>query len=297
MRSWCCKFLATVAVLQGVTCPHFAQAQSRPETLEKLVNSPEAQGTPTVPEAEDSGPNRPAGTLVRPKDGVKHTDLDKAWAEYHETVSKAADGIKAALNKQFDAATAKGDLDAVEKWQAALEKFEKTGELPSEGETKAAVNATASDYKKAKEKLSKAYEAMTKSLTMEKKITEAKAAKAELRMLADTQSSRPIGGETAPNKPQKQMPQRPNAWPPLGSYIYYQTGGWTAPITIEEDGVSRCEGRLGKWSRIDSNAIRITFWTGTWIEVCQGREPGTLTAYRTHDGRSGTLKPENAIQK
>ena len=209
MRSLCCKFLAAVAVLLGVTCPHFAKAQSDPATLEKLVNSPEAQGSPTVPESEDSGPDRPAGTLVRPKDGVQHTDLDKAWAEYHETVSKAADGIKVAIKKQFDVTTAKGDLDAAEKWQAALEKFEKTGEVPLEDETKAAVNATASGYSRAKQGLSKAYEAMTKSLTKEKKITEAKAARAELRMLADTQSSRASVGETTPNKPQKQVPQRP----------------------------------------------------------------------------------------
>ena len=200
MRSLCCKFLAAVAVLLGVTCPHFAKAQSDPATLEKLVNSPEAQGSPTVPESEDSGPDRPAGTLVRPKDGVQHTDLDKAWAEYHETVSKAADGIKVAIKKQFDVTTAKGDLDAAEKWQAALEKFEKTGEVPLEDETKAAVNATASGYSRAKQGLSKAYEAMTKSLTKEKKITEAKAARAELRMLADTQSSRASVGETTPNR-------------------------------------------------------------------------------------------------
>jgi hypothetical protein len=122
--------------------------------------------------------------VARPKDGVQHPDLDKAWAEYDAVVAKAAEGIKAAITKQFDAATAKGDLDAAEKWQAALEKFEKAGEVPTDAETKSTVSAAVVAYKKAKEELAKAYEPVVKALTMEKKIADAKAAREELRSLS-----------------------------------------------------------------------------------------------------------------
>jgi len=165
------------------TVQSFAQQAKGPRTLEGLLNSEDAQ-KPAVAAAEadatDAGPKRPAGTVVRPKDGVQHPDLDKAWADYDAAVSKAAESIKAAINKQFDAATEKGDLDAADKWQTALEKFEKAGEVPTEKETKVAVNAATADFKKAKEELTKAYEAVKKALTMEKKIQEAKAVRGEL---------------------------------------------------------------------------------------------------------------------
>ncbi len=168
-------------VALGVACPCVGQESPGPATLENLVNSDEAKGPDAVPEAEapPAGPKRPAGTVTRPKDGVQHPDLDKAWAEYDAVVTNAAEGIRAALTKQFDAATAKGDLDAAEKWQAALEKFEKAGEVPSQSEAKSAVSAAVADYKKAREELSKAYESVVKSLTMEKKIAEAKTARDE----------------------------------------------------------------------------------------------------------------------
>ena len=155
------------------------QTQAGPRTLEGLLNSGEAQKPAATAEASkadatDAGPKRPAGTVTRPKDGVQHPDLDKAWAEYDAAVTKAAGGVRAAINKQFDAATAKGDLDAAEKWQTAFDKFEKSGELPAEKETKAAVSAAVADYKKAEEELAKAYETVVKSLTVEKKIVQAK---------------------------------------------------------------------------------------------------------------------------
>jgi hypothetical protein len=174
------SLLAVVLMAAAGCLPCLAQ-QPGPTTLENLVNSPEDQDASAVTEAADSGPKRPAGTLFRPKDGVQHPDLDKAWAEYDGVVTKAAEGIKAAITKQFDAATAKGDLDAAEKWQVIGEKFEKSGELPTETETKAAVSTAVADYKKAKEELAKAYEAVVKALTMEKKIVEAKAARDEAR--------------------------------------------------------------------------------------------------------------------
>jgi hypothetical protein len=191
MRSWRRELLAACAVVLGVGFPCFGQTSPGPATLENLVNSPEAQGTPAVPEA---APKRPAGTVVRPKNGVQHPDLDKAWADYDAVVTKAAEGIKAAITKQFDAATEKGDLDAAEKWQAALEKFEQAGEVPSGGEAKAAVSAAVADYKRAREELSKTYESVVKALTMEKKIAEAKVARDEWKSLAagDKPASAPL---------------------------------------------------------------------------------------------------------
>jgi hypothetical protein len=174
-----------LSVLLSLLHAHVAvcisQEPSGPPTLENLVNAPESQSTPASPEAEApaAGPKRPAGIAVRPKDGVQHPDLDKAWAEYDATVDKAGAVISAAISKQFDAATQKGDLDAAEKWQTALEKFDKAGEVPAEKEIKAAVSSAVTDYKKADDSLAKAYELVVKTLTMEKKISEAKAVRRE----------------------------------------------------------------------------------------------------------------------
>jgi hypothetical protein len=183
------RTLACLAVITSSLCWNsaacVAQQGSGPATLESLVNAGDAQEAPTTPEAEasDSGPNRPAGTVTRPKDGVQHPDLNDAWAEYDETVAKAAESIKAAITKQFDAAAAEGDLDAAEKWQAVLEKFEKTGDVPVDAEAKATVSVAAANYKKAKEELIKAYEAVVKALTMEKNIADAKAVRDEARAI------------------------------------------------------------------------------------------------------------------
>jgi hypothetical protein len=184
MRSSCWDLLAAFAVVLAVALPCFGQNSLGPATLENLVNADEAKGTGAIPEAEAlaAGPKRPAGTVTRPTGGAQHPDLDKAWAEYDAVVTKAAEGIKAAIAEQFDAATAKGDLDAAEKWQTALEKFDKAGEVPAEKEIKSAVSSAVADYKKAKEELGTAYESVVRALTMEKKIAEAKAAREELQV-------------------------------------------------------------------------------------------------------------------
>ena len=167
-------------ILSGVV-PCLAQQRPSPATLENLLTSdePPKAADASAAKSPDAGPKRPAGTVARPADGVQHPDLDKAWAEYDAAVGRAADSITAAINKQFDAASAKGDLDAAEKWQVLGEKFEKAGELPVESETKAAVSSAASEYKKAREELTKAYEAVVKALTMDKKIADAKAVRGE----------------------------------------------------------------------------------------------------------------------
>ena len=178
--------LSSALLLLGFTAC-LAQQPTGPATLENLLLPDKAQKPAATlkGDAADVGTKRFVGSVVRPQDGVKHPDLDKGWAVYDAAAAKAAESIKAAISKQFEAATAKGDLDAAEKWQATLEKFEKTGELPTEKEAKTAVSAAVADYKKAKDELSKAYEAVVTALTMEKKITEARAARTEKEAIAD----------------------------------------------------------------------------------------------------------------
>jgi len=205
MRSFYFESLAAWIVLLVFACPCVAQET---ETLDDLAARSELAKTSNNPQAGDAkaAAIRPAGTLTRPKDGVQHPDLDKAWAEYDASVSKVTASIKAATTKQFDAAAAKGDLDTAEKWQATLEKFEKTGELPTEKETKMAVSAAVVEYKKAKEELGTAYESVVKALTMEKKIAEAKAVRGEHTTL-DTMASVPKRVLEQPSE--KKVPQDP----------------------------------------------------------------------------------------
>ena len=180
MRLWPLVFC--FAVVLACAAQGFAQQPTGPATLEGLLNTDKAQKPTAAADANatEVSPKGAAGTVARPKDGVQHPDLDKAWADYDAAIAKVADSIRAAIAEQFDAATAKGDLDAAEKWQAALEKFEKAGEVPAESETKAVLIAAVADYKKAKKELSTVYEAVVKSLTIEKKITEAKDVRGEL---------------------------------------------------------------------------------------------------------------------
>lgn len=184
MRLWLCGL--AFALVPGACAPSLAQQPAGPATLENLLRADDAQqpADPPVDEATDAGPKPPAATVDRPKDGVRHPELDKAWADYGTAVANVSASIRAVLAKQFDAATAKGDLDAAVKWQEAQEKFEAAGELPADAEIKAAMSAAAAGYRKAREELAKAYEGVVKSLTMEKRLAEARAARDEARGLA-----------------------------------------------------------------------------------------------------------------
>lgn len=183
MRSLACFFaVALLLCVNGNFC--LAQQPTGPATLESLLNSDE-RPKPATTDA-DAGPKRPAGTVARPKDGVKHPDLDKAWADYDAAVEKAAEGIRAAIAKQFDVATSKGDLDAAEKWQKAQGKFERAGEVPADTDTRSAVTSAFADYKRAKDELLKTYESVVKSLTMEKNIAQAKVVRDESRRLSES---------------------------------------------------------------------------------------------------------------
>jgi hypothetical protein len=138
--------------------------------------------------------------------------------------------IKAAITKQFHLATAKGDLDATEKSQAALENFERAGELPSGSEMKTAVNAAVADYKRAKEQLSKAYEAVVKALTIEKKIAEAKLARQEKISLDQTAEQADAITDTSPKKGENVAAAL------VGTWTITYSNGTTRTYTILQTG-------------------------------------------------------------
>jgi hypothetical protein len=165
----------------------FAEPPKAPATLGNLLAdepAPSNEGTVAADAPQPAAtPPSLRGAMVRPQAGFQHPDLDKAWAEYTAAVAKATEGIRASITKQFDAAVEKGDLDAAEKWQGVLAKLEKSGEIPTTTETKAAVSAATTGLKKGRDELAKTYDALVKALTMEKKITEAMAVRNEKRSL------------------------------------------------------------------------------------------------------------------
>ena len=177
-RQWLPALLLLVIALAA---PCLAQNPSGPATLENLLNSAEFTDTPAATDQQTSGPGsrRPPGAVARPKDGVRHPDLDKAWAYYEVAVGKANEAVRHWMSKQFDEAASRGDLDEAERWQDAVERFEQSGELPNTNDARVVVGRAVADYKKARDELSRSYEAVVKALTMEKKIEEARALRDE----------------------------------------------------------------------------------------------------------------------
>lgn len=196
------------ALLLTGRVPCLGQQPSGPQTLENLVRSDEGEDGPATDDdaADAEGtPVRPAGTLARPKDGVQHPNLDKAWTEYDAAVAKAAEGIRAAITKQFDRAAEDGKLELAEKWQAIGAAFEKEGALPKEKESEKEVKNASEAFARASESLKKAYEQVKKALTMDKKLAEARAASDEWTGLA--------AGTAVPLKPNKWVqPKNDDAW-------------------------------------------------------------------------------------
>jgi hypothetical protein len=204
MRRWVVRF-ACVLVL-GSSLASFGQEPSGPRTLENLLKLDESEksGAPAAADGTDSGPKRPEGTVSRPKDGVQHPDLDKAWADYDAAVAKTTESIKAGIAKQLDRATSKGDFDAAKKLQEAQNNFENAGELPATTDTKSTVSSANAEFKRAKDELTKAYDGLVKSLTMKKKIGEAQSVHDECSRFRES-------GHNAPPKAELAKALRPNA--------------------------------------------------------------------------------------
>ena len=237
-----------------------------PVTLESLATGGEAPAAPEVTDAEANARSipRPVGTAERPDNGVPHPDLDKAWAEHEALIARVGEELQVALSKQFDAATAKGDLDAAEKWQAVLEKFENTGELPTEPETKATVSAAVANYKKAREELTEAYESVMKALTMDKKITDAKSVREELQSLGK-----------AANKPTaRKKPQSANSGPQttvrrgdkIADFICTVTDDFVIDIYVNGELVPAEKRKLtGETFGAQAEQIDVPIHRGDWV--------------------------------
>ena len=275
MRLWVVRF-ACVLVL-GSSSTSFGQEPSGPRTLENLLKSDDAEQSAAAAGADvaDAVPKRPSGTVIRAKDGVQHPDLDKAWADYDAAVAKASKGIQAAIAKQFDAAAAKGDLDAADKWQEIGEKFEKAGELPAEKETKTAVSDAIADFKKAHEKLTKAYEDAVKTLTMEKKIADAKAVRNESLLIAAS----PSGSETpqAATTRNRKQPEAKTTKVPSMKGAWLLSNGTTHVITQRDNNIG--------WAGQDNGFTYVVTceWDGErFVGVCQrtNKRDGCVTRLR-----------------
>ena len=151
---------------------------------------------------------RPKGTLVRPENGVGHPDLDMAWDKYDATVADVTGNIRVTITDKFNASTQKRSLDMAEKWQQIGMEFDSKGEIPDAVELRPAVVA----LKKAKNELTKAYEAVEEALTFQQKLADARAVRGESeQLLGDAQK--------APN-PRSQPPTpKPSAVPILRNSI------------------------------------------------------------------------------
>lgn len=94
------------------------------------------------------------------------------------------------------------------------------------------------------------------------------------------------------SEPPRAQP-RGDTWSPVGAYNYQQTDGWTAKITIHPNGAITYHDKKdhpGTWTALSETELRITFHTGAWVEARKGDFPGTLIAYKTHDGKSGVFQ-------
>lgn len=175
--------LAVLSLLGGGSASCFAQITSGPSSLENLVTD-ESTSSDAQDAAAISAPRQ--GVLARPTDQALHADLEKAWRDYEAIVSKITYDVQTAIQQQFDAAAAKGDLDSAELWQKSLDDFAKQGLLPTGEATKAVVDEARTVLAKAKQDLGDGYTAVIKALTMSKDISLAKAVREEWRLLEST---------------------------------------------------------------------------------------------------------------
>ena len=118
----------------------------------------------------------PKGTFIRPNDGVRHPQLDEAWMQYRTAVARAVDDFTAALDRKVEAATTKGDPDAVRLSRAWRTTFEEQGVLPAADRSmQGHVHAAGRALRLANEKLLDAYGKLVRTLTQEKKEAEERA--------------------------------------------------------------------------------------------------------------------------
>jgi hypothetical protein len=175
------KSMVAGLVVLAAASPGVAQNPSGPQTLENIVNPGDG------PEGADPTllPRRPARSLARPQDGVQSPDLDDAWSKHETSVTKFVETVRETVAKRIDKASAKGNLDEADKWQAVGNTFAVNGELLALAESDPAISTAVADYDKAKVKLIEAYDAVVEAMTMAKMIEDAKAVRDESQALMD----------------------------------------------------------------------------------------------------------------
>jgi hypothetical protein len=218
---------------------------------------PGPQADPAPP-----APGRPLGTFARPQNGVRHPDLDKAWAEYDSIVAKVTEDVAGSIKKEFQAAVTKGDLDAVEKWEGLAKKLASGGECQLEEELGFIGKRAALKLKSASAALEKAYDSVVKSLTMGQKLAEAKAVKSEFTSLTSTVQAAAKAKET-----EKAIEQS------LAKF----SGFWRGKDGIVEE--FRAD---GTWS-----SQKDPSFSGTWVLDLQ--DPKGVCLVRTSSGRNGEV--------
>jgi hypothetical protein len=265
--------LASLAYWNPMAC--LAQELKGPATLENFLLANEKSNSTEA----DAQPDRPQGTLNRPKNSIRYPALDKAWAAYDTAVGKVAETIRVTITMQFDSAIARGDLNAAEKWQKAIEQFEKAGELPTETEIKSAVSSIVADYKRAKDELTMAYEDLVKILTMDKNIVLAKFVRDELRGLtAPTPSPAPIL-KNAPNTVE-------GVWR-WGKHVmvFYVNG--TAKEFFPDKGGNPL---IGKWNATAEKEVILKLDNGFVVVCTLTTEDEMLASCTSSEGRTHEVK-------
>lgn len=150
----------------------------RPPAPDAAARSAEPGGRPKV-EPGKARVVRPRGTLARPAGATKHADLDRAWDAYEAAVVKFSESLAAAIGRQFDASAARGDLDAADTWQAAARVYGSEGVIPADLEIRGGLAAADAAVRRAREDLARTYESLTRALTIEKRIEDAKKVREE----------------------------------------------------------------------------------------------------------------------
>lgn len=269
MNLRCFGFSSALVLIGFVPC--LARQASGPDTLEPPTAQTPASTPPTG--AAAGVPKRPAGTAVRPQGGIQHPDLDKAWADYEAAIAKTSGGIKAAIDKQFDTVTAKGDLDAAEKWDAIRRNFETRGSIPDETETKAAVEAAQKSLASSRRELHEAYTELTKTLTQARKLVEAREVANE---------GRAIAGDAQP------AVAKPD--PVVGKWRWSVNGKELPGAEFEPEG--KIAGRPdSSWLLVDPRARRYQFmWGREFIDVMTLSADGTRLEGKNNKGDTITAR-------
>jgi hypothetical protein len=209
-------------------------------TLDNVLRQADPPVRPTAP-SESSGRKepkpeyvRPSGTYVRPTDGSKDPELDKAWGTYDAAIKTATAALRAKMNEKYMAARTAAKIDDVTRYNELLEDLDKKGKLPSDDKSlSAALSVTRNAYDDAATDLEKAYRAVVERLLKDTAIdaSVAKAVDQERGQLAAQGIARP------------QIPQDAIR---IGKHSYYVFFG---PVT-QAQAVADCQKRGGYLARI-----------------------------------------------